>query len=367
MNSVQARVFVIAEAGVNHNGSLDMAHRMIDVAADAGADAVKFQTFRAEELVTADVPKAPYQARATDADEGQLAMLKRLELDEAAYRDLLAHCAKRGIQFLSTPFDEESVDFLAKELGLGLLKIASGEITNAPLLLRAARTGRRIILSTGMSTIEEIRDALSVLAFGYTNARAKPSLAGFAASFEAEAGKAALRGKVTLLQCTTAYPTPVDEVNLRTMETLRDVFGLPVGLSDHTEGISVAIAAAARDAAVIEKHFTLDRSLPGPDHAASLAPDRLRAMIAGIRVAEAALGSADKKPVASELANREVTRRRIVARRPIPKGHRLTVRDVAVKRAAAGLEPMRYWEILGKPANRDYRPDEGIDGEICGQ
>lgn len=363
----QERIFVIAEAGVNHNGSLDMARRMIDVAADAGADAVKFQTFRAEKLVTADVPKAEYQAKSSDTDEGQLAMLKRLELGETTHHELLAHCVERNIQFLSTPFDEDSIDFLSAGLDLPLLKIGSGEITNAPLLLHAARTGKPLIVSTGMSTLEEIQGALSVLAFGYTDSIGQPSLAGFAKAFEDEVGKKALRAKVTLLQCTTEYPAPADEVNLRVMETLRDVFGLRVGLSDHTEGILVAIAAAAREAAVIEKHFTLDPTLPGPDHAASLAPDQLRAMVAGVRLTEAALGSPHKKPVPCELANREITRRQIVARRPIRKGHPLTAEDIAVKRAGAGLDPMQYWEILGKPVNRDYCSDEGIDSEMCGQ
>ncbi len=354
-------VYVIAEAGVNHNGEADMALRLIDAAAAGGADAVKFQTFRAEDLVTEAAPKAAYQKAAGDSGESQLAMLRRLELSPATHRDLLAHCRRRGIEFLSTPFDRESLRFLVQDLDLKTLKIASGEITNGPLLLAAAQSGRHIVLSTGMSTLGEVEEALGVLAFGFTASRGAPSRGAFHAAFDSEAGREALRERVVLLHCTTAYPAPVAEANLRAMDTLREVFGLPVGLSDHTPGIAVAIAAAARGAAVLEKHFTLDRALPGPDHQASLEPGELQDMVAGIRAVTMALGDGDKQPTPSEQRNAPIARRSLVAAKSIRTGETFRTDNVTAKRPGTGLTPLAYWDLLGREATRDYAPDDLIE------
>ena len=353
-------VYIIAEAGVNHNGSIDMAIQLVDVAVAAGADAVKFQTFKAEELATADAPKAEYQTNTTSRDESQYAMLKKLELDENAYRMLLQHCNKMGIEFLSTPFDICSVDFLANDLSIGKLKSPSGELTNAPLLLHAAQTRKPIILSTGMSTLVEVEQALSVLAFGYLNSAEKPSRKAFRSAWNSEAGQEVLKEKVSLLHCTTEYPAPFAEVNLRAMDTLRDDFELPVGLSDHTQGFAVALAAVARGAIIIEKHFTLDRSLPGPDHEASLEPDELKAMVRGIRQVEAALGTEEKGPTPAEMKNKPIARKSIVASRVIERGELFSSENLTCKRPGGGLAPINFWELLGKQATRDYGKDEQI-------
>ncbi len=360
--SSEDRVFVIAEAGVNHNGSIDMACGLIEVAAAAGADAVKFQTFRASEVISRHAPKAEYQARTTDADESQLEMVRKLELSEADHETLIAHARNRGIDFLSTPFDMSSLRMLVQRFGLETIKIPSGEITNAPFLLAIARTGRQVILSTGMSTLGEVELALSVLAFGYTASEdAKPGTAAFLAAFSTEVGQAALRECVSLLHCTTEYPAPYIEVNLRAIDTLYEAFGLPVGLSDHTPGIHIPIAAAACGARIIEKHFTLDRSLPGPDHAASLEPAELTAMIQAIREVEMALGDGVKRPTAAEWKNRDIVRRSIVAARPIRAGHRLVANDLTAKRPGTGISPLEYWTQLGRLASRDFETDELLD------
>ena len=340
--------FVIAEAGVNHNGNVDMALRLVDAAAEAGADAVKFQTFRADEVATGDAPKADYQTAATGGGESQAHMLRRLELPRDAYGVLKNHAEAAGLVFLSTPFDVDSLAFLTDGLGLGIIKLPSGEIVNGPLLLATARTGRRIILSTGMSTLDEVRDALSVIAFGYAGEGA-PSKAAFRAAFESTTGRAALKENVSLLQCTSEYPAPAADANLKAMDTLRDTFGLAVGLSDHTEGIAVAAAAVARGAAIIEKHFTLDRGLPGPDHRASLEPAELKDMVGAIRVVEVALGDGVKAPRPSELGNRVIARRSLVALRPVAKGEPFTEQNLGAKRPGGGVSPMDYWEWLGKP------------------
>ncbi len=268
-------VEIIAEAGVNHNGSLERALELVDAAADAGADVIKFQTFSADAIATKSAPKAAYQKRETGEAQSQYEMLKALELDEAAHRTLIARCAERGIEFLSTPFDFPSLDLLANRLKLTRLKVGSGELTNAPLLLAIARTRRPVILSTGMARLEEIEAALGVLAFGYGEGGA-PSESAFQAAYKSEAGQRALRANVTLLHCTSAYPTPDSDINLKAMEALRREFGLPAGFSDHSVGIEIPIAAAALGAAMIEKHFTLDKTLPGPDHKASIEPDDLQ-------------------------------------------------------------------------------------------
>ena len=357
----RSRVFLIAEAGVNHNGSLERALGLVDAAVAAGADAVKFQTFRAAALVTRSAGKARYQRADGEAAESQFDMLERLELDEDAHRRILAHCAAKGIQFLSTPFDPESVDLLALTLDLPLLKLPSGEITNAPLLLKAACSGKPVLLSTSMSTLADIEVALGVLAFGYLRTGVDPSVAAFREAYLSGGGQRALQEKVTLLHCTTEYPAPFAEVNLRAMDTMAAAFGLPVGFSDHTEGITVAVAAVARGAIVIEKHFTLDRNLPGPDHRASLEPDELLVMVRAIRQVEEALGSPRKLPARSEQGNAAVARKSLVATRGIRAGEAFSEQNLGVKRPGTGLAPLHYWELLGCKARRDFAADDLVE------
>ncbi len=356
------RILVIAEAGVNHNGSLDLALQLVEAAAAAKADVVKFQTFVPEEVISQHAPKAGYQQQTTGTQESQLDMVRKLWLPSDGFRTLQTRCRERGIGFLSTPFDLGSLEFLAKDLDVPAIKIASGEITNAPLLLNAARSGKDILLSTGMATLAEVEIALGVLAFGYVGLNQSPSASAFADAFASPQGRNALAARVTLLHCTTEYPAPFGDVNLRAMNTMRTAFGLPVGYSDHTLGISVPLAAAALGACVIEKHFTLDRSLPGPDHKASLIPDELASMVAAIREVEAALGSHMKLPSASERPNLAIARKSLVARRAIRKGECFSPENLAAKRPGTGLSPMLYWDCLRQVAKRDYAADEIIDG-----
>lgn len=351
---------IIAEAGVNHNGSISMAKELIDVAADAGADFVKFQTFKAEKIISRVAPKAEYQMRTTDESETQLEMVKKLELDADAHKELIDHCIKRDIQFLSTPFDIESVTLLVETLNLSQLKISSGEITNAPLLLTIARTGKPVILSTGMSNLGDIEQALSVLAYGYLQPTEKPTAADFNLAYFSPEGQNILRDKVTLLHCTTEYPAPYEDVNLKVMDTLKSAFNLPIGYSDHTQGIVVPLAAVALGATVIEKHFTLNRNLPGPDHKASLEPNELRDMVQGIRQVEAATGGARKIPSPDELKNRLIARKSIVATTSIKAGEHFTEKNITTKRPGTGMSPLQYWELLGRLATKDYTQDEMI-------
>lgn len=354
------KTFIIAEAGVNHNGSRELAIQLIDAAAEAGADAVKFQTFKAERLVSRHAPKADYQRVTTDAEESQFDMLRRLELLPERHRELMNHCQRRGIAFLSTPFDIESMNFLVNELGLNTIKLPSGEVTNAPLLLAAGRSGVEVILSTGMADLDDIENALGVLAFGRLGGTQPPSMANFRAAWSSTEGQAALRGHVTLLHCTTEYPAPFDSVNLRAINTMAERFGLPVGFSDHTPGIAMPIAAVARGAVMVEKHFTLDRNLPGPDHQASLLPGELTEMVRAIRAVEIALGDGIKRPATCELANRAIVRKSLVATVAISKGEPFTAANVAVKRPGTGLSPLGYFDQLGKAAERNYAEDEVI-------
>ena len=353
-------VFIIAEAGVNHNGERDNAMALVDAAAEAGADAIKFQTFEADALAAADAPKAAYQNVTTDAGESQLEMLKRLALPHDLHRELIGRCGEREVEFLSTPFDTGSLRFLAEELNLQTLKIPSGEITNGPLLLEAGKTGCDCILSTGMSTVEDVKEALSVLALAMTEADAEPSRDAFEAAFESEAGRAALAEKVTLLHCTTEYPAPFEDANLNAMTTLRETFGLDVGLSDHTPGIAVPIAATALGAQIIEKHFTLDRTLPGPDHQASLEPEELKAMVLGIRAVELAMGDGVKQPQPSETKNMAIARKSLVALKAVKKGEPFSEDNLGVKRPGDGVSPMEYWQRLGQPASRDLKEGETV-------
>lgn len=362
MGIVTPHTLVIAEAGVNHNGSLDTACAMIDVAAEAGADAVKFQTFRASAMISRYAPKAEYQTRTTGEAESQLEMVRKLELSEADHEILIAYAKGKGIGFLSTPFDSSSLRLLSHRFGLDTIKVPSGEIINAPFLLEIARTGRKVILSTGMSTLAEVETALGVLAFGYTAAAdSKPGARAFAEAFAADVGQVALREHLSLLHCTSEYPAPHCEVNLKAMDTLSKAFGLPVGLSDHTPGIHIPVAAVARGAQIIEKHFTLDRALPGPDHAASLEPAELKAMVQAIRDVEMALGDGVKRPTATEWKNRDMSRKSLVAACPISAGKSLGPEDLTAKRPGTGLSPLLYWEQLGRLAGRDYAADDMIE------
>lgn len=331
------KTLVIAEAGVNHNGDMVMAKALIDAAADAGADVVKFQTFSADRLVTVTACKADYQAVTTAADESQYEMLRRLELTSEMHDALIAHAAQRGIEFFSTAFDLQSLDYL---MGLGMkrIKVPSGEITNLPYLRKVGAFGKQVILSTGMSNLGDIEAALNVLE---------------------QAGTP--REQIIVLHCNTEYPVPMREVNLRAMQSIAQAFGVQVGFSDHTEGIEIAIAAVALGACVIEKHFTLDRGLPGPDHRASIEPDQLALMIRSIRNVELALGDGIKRPSASEEKNRPVARKSLVAARAIARGELFSEQNLTVKRPGTGVSPMRLDEYLGKPALRDYATDELLE------
>lgn len=350
--------FIIAEAGVNHNGSLDLAKQLIDAAADAGADAVKFQTFRAEQLVARHAPKAEYQTRTTDAKESQFEMIRKLELTDADHEVLIAHADARRIEFLSTPFDTASLHLLTNRFGLTTIKVSSGDITNAPFLLDIARAAQRVILSTGMSTLGEIEAALGVLAFGFIEPNATPARNSFEEAYSSDAGQLALRDRVVLLHCTTEYPAPISEVNLRAMDTMSTAFSLQIGYSDHTQGIHVSVAAVARGATLIEKHFTLDRGLRGPDHKASLEPGELNAMVSAIRDVEQALGDGIKRPTSSELKNRAIARKSLVSTKPLAQGEPLSI---ACKRPGNGVSPFEFWSREGRPAPRSYVTDEVLD------
>ncbi len=353
--------FVIAEAGVNHNGSLDLARKLIDVAADAGADAVKFQTFQAEKLASRSAPKADYQIATTGGEQSQYEMLKQLELSEDAHWKLLEYSRARGIEFMSTAFDIDSLHFLARKIGIKRVKLPSGEITNGPFLLEAATLDLPLILSTGMSDLADIRRALGVIAFGLLGEKAPPSAGRFDAALASEQGQRLLKTKVVILQCVTEYPAPIADANLRAMNTIANEFGLPVGYSDHTLGMSASLAAVALGATMIEKHFTLDSSMPGPDHRASLEPDDFKNLVRGIREVEASLGDGRKVPVAAELKNMAVARKSLAAARPIKKGEAFTPDALTIKRPGTGRSPIEYWSLLGTTAERDYRPDEMIE------
>ena len=329
-------VFIIAEAGVNHNGSIELAYELIDVASESGADAVKFQTFKAENLVSKDAEKAEYQKQTTDTSESQFDMIKRLELDIDAHKKLIDYCQEKDIMFLSTPFDHESIDLL-NELQLQIFKIPSGEITNLPYLRHIGLLNKKVFLSTGMSNLQEVGDALTVLINSGT-----------------------LKENITILHANTMYPTPMEDVNLNAMLTMQEELGVAIGYSDHTLGIEVDIAAAAMGASVIEKHFTLDKTMIGPDHKASLEPKELKAMVIAIRNIEDALGSYIKKPSPSEKPNMESARKSIVASCNIKKGDILSIDNLTVKRPSIGISPMKWNEMLDSIASKDYFEDDPI-------
>jgi N,N'-diacetyllegionaminate synthase len=332
------RTIIIAEAGVNHNGDIQLAKQLVEAAASAGADYIKFQTFKAEKMVAASAQKATYQKSNTgNSSESQLEMLKKLELDQDAHNELIKHAAKNNIRFLSTAFDLDSIELLI-QLDIDFFKIPSGEITNLPYLERIGKSGKPVVLSTGMSTMNDISDAVNVLlSSGLT------------------------KEELTILHCNSQYPTAMDDVNLNAMLTIGRQFGVKVGYSDHTLGIEVPIAAVAMGASCIEKHFTLDKSMEGPDHKASLNPSELQAMVSGIRNIERAMGSEKKVVSASEQENRELARKSIVATKTIKKGEKFTVKNLGVKRPANGLSPMLWYKILGKQAIRDYNIDDLIE------
>ncbi len=331
-------IIIIAEAGVNHNGSLAAAKQMVLAARNAGADYIKFQTFSPEKLVSVYAEKAEYQKQTTGTEESQLEMLKKLALTQEDFLELKTYCRQQGIGFLSTPFDLDSIHFLDK-LNMDFWKLPSGEITNLPYLLEIARTEKPVVMSTGMCGMEEIGQAVDCL-------------------------KKAGTPEITLLHCNTEYPTLMEDVNLKAMITMEKEFCLPVGYSDHTQGIEIPVAAAALGACVLEKHFTLDRGMEGPDHQASLEPEELKAMVTAVRNVEEALGSGKKEPSQSEQKNRAVARKSIVAKCRIKKGERFSEENLTVKRPGTGISPMRWPELMGQTADRDYAEDELIGKDI---
>lgn len=335
---MKRKVIIIAEAGVNHNGSIELAKKLIDVAADAGADFVKFQTFKVDKLVSKAAKKAAYQSvNLQDGDGSQYTMLKKLELSASNHRELLAYTNQKGIQFLSTGFDEDSIDYL-DQLGLPLFKIPSGEITNKPYLQHIARKGKPVIMSTGMADLNEVKDALHVLTNEGLNLN-----------------------QITVLHCTTEYPAPINEVNLMAMNTIAETFKIKIGYSDHTEGIEISLAAVAMGATVIEKHFTLDKNMEGPDHKASLEPNELKKMVNGIRNIELAMGNGIKTPSLSEIKNKVAARKSIVAAKYISKDEIFSSENLTVKRPGNGISPMLWERVIGSKAKKDYQPDELIE------
>lgn len=355
------KTYIIAEAGVNHNGSLEMAKELVMVAKEAGADAVKFQTFKAENLVTKQAQQAAYQVENLGEASSQFAMLKKLELSYDEFIELQSFCQSKQIEFLSTPFDFESVDFLLDEIAIATAKIPSGELTNAPFIHYIATKQKPIILSTGMATVEEIHEALAFIAYGLVKSNEPVTIERVNNFYTTQEAKEALKNYVTLLHCTTQYPAPVDSINLKAMIEMERIFQLPIGLSDHSEGIHIPLVAIGMGATVIEKHFTLDKTLEGPDHVASLNPNELKAMIKGIREVEQALGNGIKSPTSIELQNRIPARKSIVAKQTIQAGEKFSVGNLTVKRPGDGMQPSKYWSLIGELASKSYEEDELID------
>ena len=353
--------YIIAEVGVNHNGSLGMAKQLVDIAKQAGADAVKFQTFKAENLVTRDAQQAGYQVNNLGEATSQFEMLKKLELSYEEFVELKKYCDVTQIEFLSTPFDFESVDFLLDDIGMDKIKIPSGELTNSPFIHYIAMKRKPLIVSTGMATMADIHEALSYLAYGLAFLDKSVNLDKVEAFYQTEEAKSLLNKYVTVLHCTTEYPAPFETINLSAMNEMEKELQLPIGFSDHSEGIAVPIAAAALGAVVIEKHFTLDRNLPGPDHLASLEPKELEEMVTGIRSVEHSLGTGNKQPTPIELENRQAARKSIVAKIQISAGDILKESHLAIKRPGTGMPPTAYWSLIGKVAKQSYEVDALID------
>lgn len=353
-------VLVIAEAGVNHNGNADLAVRLVEEAAKAGADIVKFQTGVTEKLISRYAQKADYQKANTGEDESQLEMCKKLEFSWDDHARVIRACKENGIKFLSTPFDVDSLHFLTKECGIDTIKIPSGEITNAPLLFEIGRLHKNIILSTGMSYIGEVENTLAALAYALINDEPPKSFKQCYGAYCSNEGQAALKTYVKLLHCTTEYPAPMNSVNLKCMDTLRTSFSLPVGYSDHTQGITIPIAAVARGAIIIEKHFTLSRDMDGPDHKASIEPNELKEMVKAIRQVESAIGDGIKIPSNNEQKNISVVRKSLVANCAIKAGNAFTTENLTTKRPGGGISSLYYWDYLGREAKNDYCEDELI-------
>ena len=356
------KTYIIAEAGVNHNGNKKLALELIDIASESGADAIKFQTFKAENLVTPYAKQAAYQSLNSGVEESQYQMLKKLELENEFYFDLESKCKEKNIDFLSTAFDLESLNFLVSNFNLNYLKIPSGEITNGPFLLSHALTGKNIILSTGMSDLKEIKKALSVLAFGYIKKIETKKILekDLTDAFNSIEGQNILKKKVTILHCTSDYPASINEINLGAMETIRDKFNTKVGYSDHSKGFLVSLSAAILGANVIEKHFTKNKKLKGPDHKASLNPKELKQMISLIREFEVIRGSKEKRPSKSEIKNLNIVRKSIVAKEKIKKGEKFTEKNLTFKRPGGGMSPMNLWKILGTKSKKDYEKEDII-------
>lgn len=380
MNNTETKkpVYIIAEAGVNHNGSLDLAKKLIDIAADAGADAVKFQTFTADNLLKKGTKKAPYQIVTTGSEDDQYQMIKNLELSEEAHFILADYAKAKNIDFLSTPFDQPSAKFLADNFSMPYMKVPSCDLTNAPLLYSIAKDNKRIIVSTGMAKMDEIEQALGVIAFAWEDSAEKPSETAFRNSYNKPENRKKLGQGVTLLHCVSNYPAPRDAINLRAMQTIAEKYNIPAGYSDHTLGIDVALMATALGAAIIEKHFTIDKNMEGPDHPASLDANELKEMVDGIREieklqkqgksvqqyidavedAKIVLGNGIKEPQTCELQNIIPMRKSLVANMDIKKGQVITAEDVIPKRPATATPPIKYWEIVGSIAAKDYSKDE---------
>lgn len=360
------KIFIIAEAGVNHNGDRRTAFELVDAAVSSGANAVKFQTFKASKLVTKYAKKAKYQIENTAGNNTQLEMLKKLELSENLHFELKEYCDNKGIEFLSTAFDISSLKFLSDNLKLKVFKIPSGEITNTPLLLEFALKKRKMILSTGMSNLSEIKDALSVLAFGLiqsdqiNNKIEELTSQKLSDAYNSDEGRRALLSNVTLLHCITEYPAPLEDVNLRAIGQMREKFGLPVGFSDHTDGYLASIAAVSVGACMIEKHFTLDKNAKGPDHKASLDPSNLKRMVDEIRLVEKMQGDGEKKAMPSELKNIVIARKSIVAACEIRKGETFTIKNLTTKRPGNGIPPIQISSLIGTRSKRSYQQDEMI-------
>lgn len=327
-------VFIIAEAGVNHNGDINLAKKLIDAASDAKVDAIKFQTFKTEKVISINAQKAEYQKKNTENNESQYEMIKKLELDSEEHKELIKYCKEKNILFLSTPFDNESIDLL-NELGMNIFKIPSGEVNNLPYLEKVGKMKKKVIMSTGMATLGEIEEAIFILRENGTY-------------------------DISILHCNTEYPTPMEDVNLKAMQTIKDAFKVNVGYSDHTIGIEIPIAAVAMGASIIEKHITLDKNMKGPDHKSSLEPDELKEMVKSIRNIEKALGDGIKKVSESERKNKNISRKSIVANRNIEKGEVFTEENIAIKRPGNGISPMKWYEIIGTTARKNYNKDDLI-------
>ena len=362
-NSKKKNIYFIAEAGVNHNGNFNLALKLVDIAVDAGADAVKFQTFKSENLASKLAAKANYQKKTTNINQTQLEMLKSLELKDKDYFKLKNYCKLKKIDFLTTAFDEDSLMFITKKLKVKTLKIPSGEITNGPLLLAHGLTGLDIILSTGMSSIKEIRDALGVIVFGYINRNKKkitPSKKSFMHALNSKEGKNLLKKKITILHCTTEYPAPIEDINLNAIFDIANNFDTSIGYSDHSSGELVSLVAASMGVKLIEKHFTLNKNMSGPDHKASLNPVELKKLIIKIRKIEKIKGLNIKKAYKSEIKNISIARKSLIAGKDIKFGNMFTKINLTSKRPGTGKSPMNYWHYIGKKSKKNYKKDEVI-------